>query len=90
MDAKQFKQALNRAHQANFTPIGYFSDQLTYLNGCALDKIRRPVTLDIAASIIVHHCYTFAGTWDYKELQEVKAWAKRWDLIESEVDNGKN
>jgi hypothetical protein len=79
MTRKDFKACVQRARIDGFNPN--FND-LAVFEACALDKRRRFVTFDQVASFIVYHCYTFAGTWDYSELNNLEYYSKRWDLID--------
>jgi len=81
MKRQEFKQIVKLAVSESFEPLSYFSHELTVFGGCALDKKRRFVTREQVASLIVHHCLTFAGTWDFAELEELEGYSKRFDLV---------
>lgn len=81
MTRKDFLKAVKLAQSPNFEPLPYLGQELDVFWGCALDDRRRIVTLEQVASQVVHHCMTFAGTWDHKEMDNLCELSKRWDLV---------
>jgi len=78
---KEFRKALILACEPASKLPGYFSREMSVIDGCALDTKRRWVTLEQVASLIVGSCFTFAGTIDSEELENIEVLSKRFDLI---------
>ena len=82
MTRQEFKACVALAVSKEFVPIPYDSPMFSVISGCALDKNRRFVTRELVASLIIQHCLTFAGTWDFAELNELEGYSKRFDLVD--------
>ena len=82
MTRREFKNIVNLAASRDFTPLSVGDAQMEQIHGCALDNKRRFVNRAVVASMICHHCLTFAGTWDFAELEELESYSKRFDLVD--------
>jgi hypothetical protein len=81
MKRSEFKQIVTLAMSTTELP-GYLSVEVTEaLGGCANDTLRRFVTKEQVAAMIRGTCQTFAGTWDFTELEELQNLSKRFDII---------
>ena len=81
MKRAEFKKAVQLAVSDAVVPA-YLSEEMDVaVGGCALDTKRRFVTLAQVASLIRGHCLTFAGTWNFSELDDLEALSKRFDLV---------
>jgi len=88
MKRADFLKAVKLARLDNFKPLPYLGvEMVNTFDGCALDNKRRPVTMLQVASMICGHCFTFAGTWDYSELEDLEALSKRWDLVDPNMES---
>lgn len=80
-------KAVKLAKRDDFKPLPYLGVEMhDTFGGCAGDSKRRVVTMLQVASMICGHCFTFAGTWDYTELEALEVWSKRWDLIDPDAE----
>lgn len=81
MTRQEFRKIVSLAVSEPFVPMSIGDERMSQISGCALDKKRRFVSREVVASMIVHHCLTFGGTWDFAELENIEQYSKRFDLV---------
>lgn len=82
MTRQEFKKIVVLAVNKDFKPLPLGAPEMDQIAGCALDNKRRFVTREVVATMICNHCATFAGTWDFAELDELEGYSKRFDLVD--------